>query len=120
MFGIFDIWNESDGFEIDTNIKRTFPWKKEKNYFLLVLTNIQFTKFIWLQLSKFTTSIHVLQVLNPNQLVYPSISMEWILYTCLLPVPAWREGNIVLSAKSIYIAAGLGNKKISFPFPPHH
>jgi hypothetical protein len=49
-----------------------------------------------------------------------SISIGWILYTRLLPVIAWREGNIARSAKSIYIAAGLGNKKISFPFSPHH
>jgi hypothetical protein len=35
-------------------------------------------------------------------------------------VLAWREGNIARSAKSIYIAAGLGNKKISFPFFAHH
>jgi hypothetical protein len=48
-----------------------------------------------------------------------SISIEWILYTGLIPVLAWREGNIARSAKSIYIAAGLGNKKISLPlFPP--
>jgi hypothetical protein len=33
---------------------------------------------------------------------------------------AWRGGNIARSAKSIYIAADLGNKKISFPFSPHH
>jgi hypothetical protein len=35
---------------------------------------------------------------------------------------AWRGGNIARSAKSIYIAAGLGNKKISHiirdGFPP--
>jgi hypothetical protein len=55
-----------------------------------------------------------------------SISIEWILYTGLLPVLAWREGNIARSAKSILyiyiycIAAGLGNKKISFPFSPQH
>jgi hypothetical protein len=49
-----------------------------------------------------------------------SISIEWILYPGLLPVLAWRGGNIARSAKSIYIAAGLGNKKISFPFSPHH
>jgi hypothetical protein len=42
-----------------------------------------------------------------------SISIEWILYTGLLPVLAWKGGNIARSAKSIYIAAGLGNKKIS-------
>jgi hypothetical protein len=48
------------------------------------------------------------------------ISIEWILYTRLLPVLSWRGGNIARSAKSIYIAAGLGNKNISFPFSPHH
>jgi hypothetical protein len=52
--------------------------------------------------------------------IMPTISIEWILYTGLLPVLAWREGNIARSAKSIYIAACLGNKKISFPFSPHH
>jgi hypothetical protein len=51
---------------------------------------------------------------------HSSISIEWILYAGLLPVLAWRGGNIARSAKSIYIAAGLGNKKIRFPFSPHH
>jgi hypothetical protein len=62
-----------------------------------------------------------LQRLPQLPVVYnPSISIEWILYTGRLPVLAWREGNIARSAKYIYIAAGLGNKKISFPFSPHH
>jgi hypothetical protein len=45
---------------------------------------------------------------------------EWILYTGLLPVLAWRGEISQVAPKSIYIAAGLGIKKISFPFSFHH
>jgi hypothetical protein len=50
----------------------------------------------------------------------PVISIEWILYTGLLPVLAWRGEISLVAPKSIYIAAGLGIKKISFPFSVHH
>jgi hypothetical protein len=36
-------------------------------------------------------------------------------------VTAWTEETSLVTPHSIsYIAAGLGNKKISFPFCPHH
>jgi hypothetical protein len=47
-------------------------------------------------------------------------TVEWILYTGLLPVLAWRGEISLVAPKSIYIAAGLGIKKISFPFSVHH
>jgi hypothetical protein len=52
--------------------------------------------------------------------VGPVISIEWILYTGLLPVLALRGEISLVAPKSIYIAAGLGIKKISFPFSVHH
>jgi hypothetical protein len=50
----------------------------------------------------------------------PVISIEWILYRGLLPVLAWRGEISLVAPKSLYIAAGLGIKKISFPFSVHH
>jgi hypothetical protein len=50
----------------------------------------------------------------------PVISIEWILYTGLYTVLAWRGEISLVAPKSIYIAAGLGIKKISFPFSVHH
>jgi hypothetical protein len=50
----------------------------------------------------------------------PVISIEWILYTGLLPGLAWRGEISPVAPKSIYIAAGMGIKKISFPFSVHH
>jgi hypothetical protein len=47
------------------------------------------------------------------------ISIEWILYTGLLHA-RWRGEISLVAPKSIYIAAGLGIKKISFPFSVHH
>jgi hypothetical protein len=44
------------------------------------------------------------------------ISLEWILYIGLLSVLAWRGEISLVAPKSLYIAAGLGIKKISFPF----
>jgi hypothetical protein len=56
--------------------------------------------------------------LEPEQ--HPVISIEWILYTGLLPVLAWRGEISLVAPKSVYIAAGLGIKKISFSFSGHH
>jgi hypothetical protein len=52
----------------------------------------------------------------------PVIFIEWIFYTGLLTVLAWR-GEISLAWRQnlyTYIAVGLGIKKISFPFSVHH
>jgi hypothetical protein len=48
------------------------------------------------------------------------ISIEWILYTGLLPVLAWRGEISLVAPNSKYIAASLSIKKISFPFSVHH
>jgi hypothetical protein len=52
--------------------------------------------------------------------IFAVISIEWILYTGLLPVLAWTGETSLVAPKSIYIAAGLGIKKISLPFSVHH